>query len=215
MDKIDNNLLSRYLDGELELSQAFLLSERIDDNPELQKKMLALLKGHVLLKSYGAAVTDEPVPVNMLKKVHKKRARGLKYFLFTPQVRAAVMVFMFLGGILFGRWGDRDSSSDVTLFPELPASLAMTINKVLEFEKSGTVHSWNSNALNASAKIIPVKTYKDTSGKYFRFYVVDLLQDGEMRKFKAIAHRVDSAGWKTDSFSSYIYGKKRTVNRNS
>ncbi len=206
MNRVDIETLSCYLDGNLDFDKAVETAQLIETDPNVQKQVLELLKSDCLLKAYGKSVQEESVPEELVEivasKNKKQSIRRINFF--RPFLQVAVVMVMFVTGFLAARLNYTEVTAELPLFPEVPATLATTVNNVLEFEKSGTMYSWNSNDNTVSATITPIKSYRGKDGLYYRYYTIDLIQDGAKTVLKGIAHRQGKTEWKTDSISTYI-----------
>lgn len=206
MKRVNVETLSCYLDGNLDFDTTVEISQLIEEDPTVQQQVIKLLKAECLLKAYGKSVQEESVPKELVEVVtpqeKKHNIRQLRFF--QPFLRIAVVMVVFVTGFLVARINHTEAVSQSSVFPEIPATLAMTVNRVLEFEKSGTVYLWNSEDKTVSATITPVKSYRGNDGQYYRYYMIDLRQDGTKKTMKGIAHRQGKAEWKTDSISTYI-----------
>ena len=103
MITINDELLNKYLDDELNREEKDFLKISIEKSPELKKKYAALLYTHNLLKNVEP---DSPSP-NFTKQVMNKisrrtsTARQQKYFLFSVLSLFGLIVLGITGYVLF------------------------------------------------------------------------------------------------------------------
>lgn len=206
MNSVDTKTLSCYLDGNLDFDKAVEIARLIEDDPKVKDQVVELLKSDCLLKAYGKSVQEESVPEELVTIVapQEKKQNIKRVTFFRPFLQIAVVMVMFVTGFLVARVNYNDATPQLAIFPEIPAPLAMTVNRVLEYEKSGSIYSWNSDDQTVSATITPIKSYRGKDGLYYRYYMIDLIQDGTKKVLKGIAHRQGKTEWKTDSISTYI-----------
>ena len=160
MSKIDEYTLSCYLDGKLDYQQTCDVARNLEEDPEIRDTAVQLLETHVLLKSLGNEVIEEAVPEEMLKPIKRhispdgrRKITFLKTFL-----QIAVAIALIFAGYKSGQMNDGSSVELMTAFPDIPIELEDTVNRVLEYEKSGTTHNWMDNSGVLSATVTPIKT---------------------------------------------------------
>jgi hypothetical protein len=200
MTLVDDHTLSQYIDGSLDYQRSCEVADKIAHDRPTADMMGELLKVHVLLKSLGNEHLSEKIPEQILESLnYRKRNRRRKFFFEKPYFQIAASVVLILSGVAFGYLGKSNSYDSASFFPHIPAGLEKTVNDVLEDQKSGSVQDWVDEPNNLSARIWPVKTFRDPSGGYYRIYYVDLDQDGASRHFAGVAYRKGKNEWQTQS----------------
>ena len=200
MTLVDEHTLSQYLDGSLDYQRSCEVADKIAKDRTTADMMVEMLKVHVLLKSLGNERLSEKVPDRIFESLNNKRKNQRSaFFSGKPYFQIAASVVLILSGIAFGYLGKQNSYDSASFFPHIPAGLEKTVNFVLEDQKSGSVQNWVDEPNNLSARIWPVKTFRDPSGGFYRIYYVDLDQDGASRHFAGVAYRKAKNEWQTQS----------------
>ena len=203
MNGVDEYTLSQYLDESMEYQHICETADVIASDVQTRDTLLEMLKAHTLLKALGNEIMSEEVPAIMLETVRgnpKKKWHTLFYK--KPLLRVAAVIALLLTGFASGRMGESGTDRTATIFPTIPIGLERTVNTVLENEKSGTAHSWSDRTGRISAQVTPVKTYRDAKGSFYRFYSIDLSQDGIDLQLIGIAYRKGKDNWQTQSVFS-------------
>ena len=103
MITINDEMLNKYLDDELNREEKDLVKTAIENSPELKKKYAALLDTHSLLKN----VEPDSPSLNFTKLVMNKisskasTARQQKYFLFSILSLFGLIVLGITGYVLY------------------------------------------------------------------------------------------------------------------
>jgi len=200
MSLVDDHTLSQYIDGSLDYQRACEVADQITNDRPTAETMSELLKIHVLLKSMGHEYVSEKVPDQISTSLDFRR-KNWRNPIFAKKsfFQIAASVVLVLSGVAFGYLGKPNSSDMVSFFPHIPAGLEKTVNYVLEDQKSGSVQNWADEPNDLSARIWPVKTFRDATGGFYRIYYVDLNQGGASRHFAGVAYRRGKNEWQTQS----------------
>jgi cytochrome b subunit of formate dehydrogenase len=103
MKNINDELLNKFLDDELNREEKDLVQTAIENSPEVRKKYVALLKTHNLLKN----IVEESPSIDFTKLVMKKInaksaiARQQKYFLLSVLSLLGLIILGITGYVLF------------------------------------------------------------------------------------------------------------------
>lgn len=209
MNPVDEDILSRNLDGTLDYQSACTTAEQLAHDGRSRETMLEMLRVHALLGAYGHDAAAQPVPARLLETIHRRRGR-LRYLqlLKRPLLQAAAAIAIVLAGYLAGRSAGPGVYPESASFPAIPGILEETVNTALEYEKSGSVRTWADGGRDFSASVTPVRTYRDGNGMFYRLYHVDVNQRGVVRHVAAIASRQENGRWLTRSVFSRKDGEK-------
>jgi hypothetical protein len=103
MININDELLNKYLDDELNREEKEIVKNAIEISPELKKKYAALLKSHNLLKHIEAESPGIDFTKLVMNKVNRKasNAKQQKYFLFAVLSVFGVITLCITGYLLF------------------------------------------------------------------------------------------------------------------
>lgn len=200
MTLVDDHTLSQYIDGSLDYQRSCEVADKIAKDRPTADMMNELLKTHVLLKSLGNERLSEKVPNRIFESLdHRRKNWPSTFFSGRTYFQIAASVLLILSGIAFGYLGKPSSYDSASFFPHIPAGLEKKVNYVLEDQKSGSIQKWVDAPNKLSARIWPVKTFRDPSGGFYRIYYVDLDQDGTSRHFAGVAYRKGKNEWQTQS----------------
>ncbi len=203
MKIVDESTLSQYLDGTLEYQCVCETADQIARDPKTCEMMLELLRTHALLKALGNETIAEDVPARMLESFQSKAVKKWNAnFLKRPFLQVAATIALIVVGFASGRVAKSDAYTAVTIFPGIPVALEKTVNTVLENEKSGIAHSWSDITGRVSAKVTPIKTYRDGKGSFYRIYFIELSRGKSNRQLAGVAHRIGKDNWQTQSVFS-------------
>ena len=103
MININDELLNKYLDDELNREEKDLVKTAIENSPELKKKYAALLDANNLLKNMQLDSPSLDFTKLVMNKISSKTstARQQKYFLFTILSIFGVIALGITGFILY------------------------------------------------------------------------------------------------------------------
>lgn len=103
MITINDEMLNKYLDDELNREEKELVKTAIENSPELKKKFVALLDTHSLLKNMEPDLPSLNFTKLVMNKISSKAstARQQKYFLFAILSFFGVIVLGISGYVLF------------------------------------------------------------------------------------------------------------------
>ena len=103
MITINDELLNKYLDDELNREEKDFLKISIEKSPELKKKYAALLDTHSLLKNVEPDSPSQDFTKLVMNKISSKSstARQQKYFLFSVLSLFGLIVLGITGYVLF------------------------------------------------------------------------------------------------------------------
>jgi hypothetical protein len=189
MNDRDFELLSAYIDGELEPASAVILESRLTQEPDLQAHLAALQALQGQLKAAAVALEGAPVPAHIteLLQTHPSDIRAVPHRLtrFSGQLRQRFAVAASLAvaaGILLAvpQWqGGHDGATDAAL---LTAAL-----ETLPSRATG----WD--VLDDGRRLRAVLSFPGQEGSWCREYIL-ADNDGAVR---GVACRDGSNGWAT------------------
>lgn len=203
MDRSDEVLLSRYLDGELAPFEAERITASLEKDDTRRDNLLRLVAIQAELKAMGNGIREEDVPERLLHTV-RQHGRDRKTFWYsgilqTTPLRYAAMLVLFITSFFVGsQWSA--SPDKPMFFPVMPAELERVVNDTLEFSPSGKGTMWTDDARGLQANIEPLRTFRGKNGGYYRLYIVELTEGGAHLPYVGLAMRTGSKHWQTRSF---------------
>ncbi len=203
MNKLDDQVLLQYLDGDMDNQMISDLADQLARDSGGRDRLVELVGVQASLRAMAKGVMEEEIPPTLLAAVRKGGSRPLagKFFLFPP-LRYAAVVCLMVVGFLFGRTaGEERLPLDSALFPVIPAALEQVVNATLEFEPSGATQVWQDGQQKYHARVIPVRTFRDEKGEFYRMYYLELVRGENSRSYVGIALRTGNKTWQTRSVS--------------
>lgn len=207
----DEAPLDAYIDGELDAEGIFRIEQRLlrdhaaADYVKQVRRLQALSRRH-LQEAADRPITDDLAA--LLERIRQKEESGRSgrnqqgWAWGRPLAAlAASLLILFLGygmGVMIteGRFENRL----VTMEQSRTASLAeikAALNRVLEYNPSGTAVNWQSKRYNATAELVPIRTLKTGKDKYCREYREIVIIDGAREARRGLSCRLGKEQWQT------------------
>jgi hypothetical protein len=199
MDKHDDELLSSYLDGELDAAKLRELEQRLATDEALQARLEALRGADRATRKWYAAVDARPMPASVLQllagaepaarpessKVLAFPARGLRRFWQMPVAIAASVALV--AGFLVSKIAEQepDTGSSTAMLTVRTIAPDSGLFELLEGQASGRVADLDGGVSGRA-----LLTFTDGSGRYCR----QLRLDTAAGSTHALACR-ETGGW--------------------
>lgn len=206
MTRPDDEILSRYLDGELDYRTITEVTKRLGHDRDCQERLVQLVGVQARLRSMGTSIMAEEVPLPMRGVARSNRSFGswsskpLSRMLPASLVRYAAVLALVVLGFLSGRTVGERPESIASLFPLIPTGLQQVVNRTLEFDPSGANRNWENRKLGVRARVEPVGTFRGTKGDFYRMYILKIVEGDTVRPYVGIARRTGKEAWQTRSF---------------
>lgn len=129
MMNIDDEMLNRFLDNELNPEEEEFVKKSLTDSPDLKKRYESLLKAHTLLKS----LTEDSPSMDFTKLLMNKLNSGSailkqqKYFLFSALSILGLIIFVIVGYLVY----QIISAAQVTESKEIVINYSKTLGDYL------------------------------------------------------------------------------------
>lgn len=208
MADIDEIKLSCYLDGSLSYNEACEVADFIQQDKETATKMLQLLQSHALLSSFSNDIQNQPIPDYLQPDFIQTKKRFFPRKMLSSTLQAAAVVILLVTGFFFSKITPEAQQAASSIFPQIPSHLVTTINRTLEYAPSGKHNLWSNETEQISAVITPKKTFKDSDGHYYRYYLIEIKENKSNTQYAAFAQRLDKEHWQTRSFFTQNNSKK-------
>lgn len=206
MDRQTNfEMLSAYLDGELDESAARDVERMLERDPEAWAHVQALREFDGALRASLAAPARLTPPdrlTNVIETAFDGRTavnRGA--FARRALPIAASVALAVVAGAAGYMASDFFQKGPVELAQRAENSerriLAVTVNHALETQISGHSVSWRAPESGEHGAITPVRTYRSKSGHWCREYRVQVTGAGQKRSWRGLACRTPKDGWVT------------------
>jgi len=204
--KIDDEQLVAYVDGELTAAETMLVEQYlaanetaqsfVDDLRALDRQLredaddLAFASGLDELKAHLSMTTT------------RARARQDRRIGWVRAGPIAATVVAMIVGLAFGYLAatthlDSRLAALETARLDDQKMLQAAISSALEKVQSGQVANWQSLKTDARAQLRPVRTFKAVDGSWCREYERIMIIDGKEERTHAIACRKGKANWET------------------
>lgn len=196
--QIDDITLSSYVDGELDAESMREVESFLENDSYARKYVINAVRINARLRESMNKVMYEEIPEHLISAILPQQKRKRRLFPeFQPLFRmAAAIMFILLGfgaGSLLLNNGNEPLSTLATPFP---ASYNRVVNDAMEHNLSGTPHLWQSPEKQVVITVIPVKTYRDKNGQYFREYSMEVQTETARHQINGLAYR-KKGEWKT------------------
>lgn len=195
----DMEILSAYLDGEIDLDTVDRVESQIDEDPEARRYIVDAVKATARLRVTLNGTLDERIPDRLLHAVAARGTTGIrKAESRSPLLRIAATLLLVLIGFGSGVHFDRNRKETVSaLVPAIPEPYSQVVHKALEYDLSGSIRKWQAPNVSLTVLVTPVKTYRDPRGTYFREYRLEVITEAETNQIRGLAYRDANGIWKT------------------
>ena len=195
----DEEMLSAYMDGELDSAATQMMEEIIDEDESARACIIDAVKAGARLRSTLNPTLDERIPERLLDAAQavKKNRLHLKPVL-SGIIRLAAAVVILLGGFAAGRVlqpGDDKHLPNLTA--ALPAPYLQVVNEALEHNLSGTPRQWQPAQNSVTVTVTPVRTYRHRDGRYFREFKLEVSGGPQPVRVNGLAYRAEKGRWAT------------------
>ena len=196
--QFDEITLSSYVDGELDPDSIREVEAFIENDASARKYVVNAIKTTARLRQNMNKVIHEEVPEHLIRTILAQPKKDKRRFpAFQPLFRMAAALLLVLVGFGVGSFlQTTGNGSFSTLSTPFPASYSRVVEEALEYNLSGKPRRWQSRQDQTVITVIPVKTYRDKNGQYFREYRMEVATEKEHRKINGLAYRQDGK-WKT------------------
>jgi len=108
-----------------------------------------------------------------------------------------MLLLVFLGfsagGLIF-RGG---TDAPPVLLSDLPDRYQLVVDEALEHNLSGTNRMWQDPDTPETVRVTPTSTYRDSSGRFYREYRLEITANARHRQVTGLASRVAAGKWQT------------------
>ncbi len=197
--RFDETKLSAYMDGELDADAMHEVEKILEQNESAREYVLDAVRSTARLRGGMNAVLHEAVPGRLLDTIDTPaRQKPRRSPMIHQLVRIAAVFILVFTGFAVGTMVDRERPK--SLFPlmaPLPADFNWMVSAALEHKLSGTSREWHPPRTPLTVTVIPLKTYRDRNGIYFREYRLEVVAADELRWVNGLAYRITGGQWKT------------------
>lgn len=209
MDRIDDETLMAYADGELSPAKAAEIEIFLRANEDARNQIGRYRESAAIARGAFAYAVNQPVPERLLRAVRGRAVRSARWAwlrrlpipatLSTPGLALAASVMLLLGvgaGYLaneFGAGSGGNGANGLTVADLGGARLS----RVLERTASGKAVSWTTAGGERAVTVAVRSTFRDKRGAYCREYRVQIVENAREQGLRGIACRTGKARWKT------------------
>ncbi|MDM8539065.1 hypothetical protein QUF70_20120 [Desulfobacterales bacterium HSG17] len=211
MRRFNENSMSAYLDGELNMEEMTNEEELIWQCTEAQSYILQNAISTARLRRIMKTRLVESVPNKIIRDIQYSSQgsdRRTGSFNRWGQLIAAMLLLLIGAGLGFQLPFVKKTADP--LFPaSLPTHYSQVINHALEYELSGKPY----HRFEAETKLIvtPVKTFKHKNGKYYREFQLDIISDTMHQRITGLAFRAAPKKWSTTALFFPNHQRKVTI----
>ena len=196
--KFDDLTLSSYVDGELDPESMRQVEDFLESDAAARKYVLNAIITTARLRESMNKVFYEEVPERLTATIFtRQKNKGRLSAALQPAFRmAAGFMLIALGfgaGWLVPTKGDQPA---LTMPLPFPTAYNRVVNNAMEYNLSGAPRQWQSPGNQAVIIVTPIKTYRDSSGQYFREFRMEVSTATERRQISGLAYR-QNGEWKT------------------
>lgn len=195
----DENTLSAFMDGELDLQTMHEVDDFLENDVDTQQRLLGMVRKTALLRSASNDVLSEPVPERLLAAVSITENAPAAKPKWPGLLRvAAVFVLMIIGYGVGTQFNGKNDPLVPFSTSVLPQQYQDVVDAAMEHNRSGNPLAWqNDRTPDFRVIVTPVRTFQDKDGKYYREYKMEMSGDKEQVTMRGLAHRTGKAQWKT------------------
>ncbi len=204
MDKINDEIIMAYVDGELDEDQAAMVKKALETDAGLRQKAALFQDTGSMLQGLYDAPLNEPVPARLLNTVRTFQpttlpARITAWFrncmgapVLRPALATASIILLFVGVAMISRL----TIPDLTGNNGYPALLTSDeFNRILETTPSGEAVLVERPA----TEVIPITTFQDKSCRFCRQFEISAIKNSQALS-QGIACRNPDKKWATVAF---------------
>jgi hypothetical protein len=196
--QFDEAKLSAYLDGELEPSEMVTVEALMENSKDARRQLLQAVGTTARLRAAMRPVLDEPIPERLANVLASRPPADGSRHRLTAFFQLAAAVLLLVVGFGAGTMLRQTAQDQAPILAALPPGPYLpVVNETLENNLSGTSRTWAPVHGTAAVTVTPVRTYRDTSGRYFREYRLEINADHHITRISALAYRESRGNWKT------------------
>ena len=216
MDKISDEIIMAYVDGELDKEQSETVRKALKNNPGLQGKAVLFQDTSSMLDGIYDAPLNEKAPNRLLdtiKTFHQEtpweKITALFRRIFPAPVMqqplAAALLAVLIIGSGFFSYLNIPAATTTDDFPSIVKSKAFRDG--METIPSGRIITLAEH----KSQMIPVTTFQDTTGNFCRQF--ELISGSESNPVfsQGIACRIPGGEWKTVAFNTPEHPPRQTA----
>lgn len=222
-DRVDDARLVAYADGELSAAEAKEIEAALAVDDALRANLRRLREAGALVRASYGDIMNEPVPEGLHAAIEEAfsqepRLEGREAAEspggrgFWPALAAASIAALVIG-LAGGYWtADRQFRSDLAQrelqFQRDRLAMEEAVSAALEKHVSGETLRWENAESGSHASITPVRTFKNSDGRWCREYLHDSEIGQESATRRAIACRIEQGTWRTQlvALEAYLNG---------
>ena len=204
MDRIDDEALMAYADGELPPAKAAKIEAFLRTNDAARAKVARYRESAALARSAFANTLNQPVPERLVRAVRRGAARGDRRSwlrrlpwpaaLSAPGLALAASCLLVIGVGMGYLAGERGGTGNGVTIADLGGS---PLSRVLERTASGKAVSWTAGADGGTVTVTVRSTFRDKRGAYCREYRMLTAGTASERTVFGIACRTGEGRWQT------------------
>lgn len=191
----DKNLMSAYMDGELDKTKMTQLEETIDISQEARDFLITSVKAHAWIRSDMNQILEEEIPERLLapfeSKLDDQKGHKSLYMIITRMAAAIIILItgIFTGKQIYPQKKIQPFSSD------LLAPYQKLVNETLEYNLSGIQKSEQLPNKDITISVTPLRTFRHQDGGYYREFNIGITEKGKSVFIKGLAHRSAKKQW--------------------
>lgn len=198
--ELDDQLLSQWLDGELDSQGVRQLRDRLGADPELERRKEQFQRSNDAARAWFE-FQDAAVPAELEKLVttqfRRKRNARPGFLKWLPAAAAAAIVL--IGGIGFDYMIDQRVNAVLENMQAEQASnvafLTVSVQEALETRVSGVAVQLQNASTGFSVTLMPKRTWKSASGHWCREFTEAFGAGSNVETTVSVACRSDNGVW--------------------
>lgn len=208
MDRIDDETLMAYADGELSPARAAEVEAVLRADEEARNAVARYRESAAVARGAFAYAMNQPVPERLLRAARGGAARADRWAWLrrlpmpampaTPGLALAASFMLLLGvgvGYLAHEFGAEDAGNGGGL--TVADIGGARLSGILERTASGTAASWTTAGGERTVTVAIRSTFRDKRGAYCREYRLRTVENAQEKALRGIACRTGKARWET------------------
>ena len=195
----DEDILSAYIDGELVPAAMEEIEETIEKENSARAYIIDSVKTAARLRASMNRTLEEQVPDRLLAALDSRSDRQHRQRpIMSAFVRLAAAILILISGFLVGKViSTGDDKQLPALVANLPAPYRQVVDEALEYNLSGMPRQQQLSQNSITVTVTPVRTYRNSDGRYYREYRLEISGGNQPVRINGLAYRADPGRWTT------------------
>jgi anti-sigma factor RsiW len=202
---LTTDLLSAYIDGELDSEKMKAVESALETDRPARKKLARLTALNAMLSDAYDTALKGPVPLRTARPLRGtgaggpavERARLHRRYIGAVAASLAIALLAFPAGFMMSdRFHQVEMARLETQLEADRSAMAGAMSEALEKRLSGVAVRWQNSETGSAGSVTPIRTFQNSDGRWCREYREEKTLLGHIETHRAIACRSTAGAWK-------------------